>query len=379
MQVIIRMVLAAVLSAMAWSVQAVEPIQGNSGEYMSPYTSDGVVADWVDKAINANIGSAVGGAVGAYAGAKAMENVPFVGGFLGNKAGKAMGRQAAIKASGGEGYMRRTSDLSFHSLNDMARWMYLEHGQSGNYSEVLKATQEVYPELKQIYPSAVASVNRQGGQSGAQSVAASQQSAPAPSRPAYTPPPAAPPKPYTERDGGGGIALLLNRGDIDGTGLAMGLGVNTARARSLGVFYNLGMTFSSAESDSWDDEGTDVFELFMGVGPSWGFSENVRGYASIQMDMISYDTPVETLDFFGFGYRLGAEFRMPANNLVLDLGVRSVNAEDEYVDGVTAELDYTGMKADLEYAFSDGAAFWLGYEDRDEDNSSIYIGIRGRF
>ncbi len=34
-------------------------IEDNSGQYLSPYTSDGVTAEWVNKAINAKMGSAV--------------------------------------------------------------------------------------------------------------------------------------------------------------------------------------------------------------------------------------------------------------------------------------------------------------------------------
>ncbi|MDB6114799.1 MAG: hypothetical protein JWQ62_1744, partial [Lacunisphaera sp.] len=69
----------------ASAVVAPKPIEGNTGKYMSPFTSDGVVAEWVDKAVKAKMGSAVGGAIGAYAGQKAMENIPFIGGMLGQK------------------------------------------------------------------------------------------------------------------------------------------------------------------------------------------------------------------------------------------------------------------------------------------------------
>lgn len=41
-------------------------IQGNDGRYLSRYTSDGVVAEWVNKAINNRMGSATGSAVGGH-------------------------------------------------------------------------------------------------------------------------------------------------------------------------------------------------------------------------------------------------------------------------------------------------------------------------
>lgn len=49
-----------------------EPIYGNTGQYMCPFTEDGTVAAWVEKGMTAS--------VGAYAGQKALEQVPFIGG-----------------------------------------------------------------------------------------------------------------------------------------------------------------------------------------------------------------------------------------------------------------------------------------------------------
>ncbi|MFP1678482.1 hypothetical protein ACLD02_07255 [Alloalcanivorax sp. C16-2] len=134
-------------------------ITGNGGAYLSPYTSDGVAAEWVDKAINARMGaatgSALGTAAGAYAGRKLMEKVPgggllgsFFGGSAGSKIGKSTGRDTAIQASGGWDYIRATSDLSFRSVDDMARWLISEHGDNATFAEVIKATSAVYPDLQ---------------------------------------------------------------------------------------------------------------------------------------------------------------------------------------------------------------------------------------
>jgi hypothetical protein len=131
------------------------PIQNNSGRYLSPYTSDGVVAEWVNKAINNQMGSAagsaVGGAAGAYAANKALENVPggsLLGGFLGSKAGRAVGNRVADNASGGDAYRRQTSDLSFHHLDNMAAWLVATHGSRADFAEVVDAASAVYPGLR---------------------------------------------------------------------------------------------------------------------------------------------------------------------------------------------------------------------------------------
>ncbi len=129
-------------------------IEGTSGNFMSPYTSDGVTAEWVNKAINANIGSTVGSGVGAAAGAyaaeQALDSVPFggfIGGMIGSSLGKSVGRDAAIEASGGWDYIRSTSDQSFRSLADMARYLTLTYGNEPTFNEAMAAAAQVYPEL----------------------------------------------------------------------------------------------------------------------------------------------------------------------------------------------------------------------------------------
>lgn len=126
-------------------------VPGNGGRYMCPWTSDGVLAPWVDKAINAKMGAAAGSAIGGFLGAQATDNMALVGGLLGAKAGQVSGRALAIKASGGDAYIRDTSDLSFNSLSDMARYVRDKHGNSAHFADAVKAANEIYPGfLKQV-------------------------------------------------------------------------------------------------------------------------------------------------------------------------------------------------------------------------------------
>jgi outer membrane lipoprotein SlyB len=145
--------------ASAETLTAPEPIDGNSGKYMSPYTTDEVVAEWVDKAVNAKQGAAMGGAVGSaaaqYAGSQLSSQLggygSLFGSLIGKSVGEKMGRDAAIKAAGGTEFIRDTSDLSFGSIQDLALYMYVEHSHRENYADVLAATEEIYPELKTVY------------------------------------------------------------------------------------------------------------------------------------------------------------------------------------------------------------------------------------
>jgi hypothetical protein len=127
----------------------------NEGAYLCPYTQDGVVAEWVDKAINAQMGATIGKHAGAFLGQKALENVPFVGGILGSKLGESAGRAIAIKASGGWDYIKSTSDISFDNANDLAVYIYATYSINEHFQEVLQATMEIYPELKKGYYNAL--------------------------------------------------------------------------------------------------------------------------------------------------------------------------------------------------------------------------------
>ena len=127
------------------------PIEGNTGKYMAPYTSDDVVAEWATKAISVEAGSKAGEAVGAYAGAKALEQIPFFGSWLGRAAGEKAGRALALSNIGGEEFIKETSDLSFNSTDELAVWMYAKHGLHESYQDVLKAVQTIYPDLKEGY------------------------------------------------------------------------------------------------------------------------------------------------------------------------------------------------------------------------------------
>ena len=145
-------------------LEAPQPIQGNGGRYMCPYTSDGVVADWVDKAINARVGATIGRIGGAYAGQKAMEQVPFVGGWLGQAVGAKIGREVAIKASGGWDFIKKTSDLSFNSVDKMCVYLYVLYSSNEHFQKVLKATYQIYPEMQRRFYAAIQSAPRKSSQ-----------------------------------------------------------------------------------------------------------------------------------------------------------------------------------------------------------------------
>jgi hypothetical protein len=137
------------------ALAAPTPIEGTTGKYMSPFTSDGVTAGWVTKAMSVAMGAKLGGMAGQYAGQKAMEQVPFVGGMFGKSLGQKMGSAAALEAIGGAAVLTDTSDLSFNSLNEMAVYMYVNYSTHPEYAKILKATSAIYPQMDETYTQAL--------------------------------------------------------------------------------------------------------------------------------------------------------------------------------------------------------------------------------
>jgi hypothetical protein len=140
---------------------APRPLLDNSGKYMCPYTQDGVLAEWTDKAINAKMGAAVGKTAGGFVGQKAFEQIPLVGGWIGSAVGEEVGRTVAIDSCGGLETIKKTSDVSFNSCDDMSVYLYVKHSLHEHYNAALQATCAIYPEFKKAYKPALVRASKE--------------------------------------------------------------------------------------------------------------------------------------------------------------------------------------------------------------------------
>jgi hypothetical protein len=129
---------------------APKPIEGSTGKFMSPFTSDGVTAEWVTKSMKVEASGKIGQAAGTLAAEHLLSNVPFAGMFAGDAA-KKLARAAALKGIGGEEFLKSSSDLSFNTLDDMAAWMYAYHSSHEDYAKIVKATIGIYPDFARAY------------------------------------------------------------------------------------------------------------------------------------------------------------------------------------------------------------------------------------
>ena len=135
---------------MTLQASAPKPIEGNTGKFMSPFTSDGVTAGWVTKSMQVQASGQLGAAAGQIVGDQLLGNIPFAGMFAG-KATKALARKVALDSIGGEEFLKSSSDLSFDTLDEMASYMYAFHSSHAEYGKIVKATTAIYPDFGQAY------------------------------------------------------------------------------------------------------------------------------------------------------------------------------------------------------------------------------------
>jgi hypothetical protein len=140
-------------------IMAPQPIAGNTGNFMSPFTEDGTVSPWVEKGKSARAGSAIGGFLGAQAGQKLAGQIPFIGGMIGKSVGDSIGRKVALEMVGGEAFIRANSDISFRTVQELAVYMYAKNSAHKDFAEALALTQEIYPDLKTAYYPAIAAAS----------------------------------------------------------------------------------------------------------------------------------------------------------------------------------------------------------------------------
>lgn len=141
--------------AMPNQLVAPKPLLDGSGLFFCPYTEDAVITEWIDKGIELDIGSELGGIIGAELANQALSEIPVVGSYVGKKVGEHVGSRIALSAIGGEEYIRSTSDQSFQTAEELAVYMYVKYSSHKDYKKVLGVTTEVYPELRNVYYSAI--------------------------------------------------------------------------------------------------------------------------------------------------------------------------------------------------------------------------------
>lgn len=132
------------------------------GRYLSPYTRDGTLADWTDQAIKIKAKGQIAGAFGTIVGI-ALGGDPIFGTLLKSTARDAA-RSKAVKALGGWEGMRRSSDTSFDSADDLAVYLYAFYSAEKTYVDALDAAMTFCPDLAERYVPAIQAARKAGGE-----------------------------------------------------------------------------------------------------------------------------------------------------------------------------------------------------------------------
>ena len=127
-------------------------IAGNSGKYMSPFTHDGVIADWVDAGARVMAGKQIGKSTAGIGGAVLGQRYGgTLGAVLGRTVGQLVGiataKAASIRAIGGWEYIQANSDISFDSYGQMAHYLRQNFSNHPHYERAIDMTIEIYPKL----------------------------------------------------------------------------------------------------------------------------------------------------------------------------------------------------------------------------------------
>ncbi len=116
------------------------PREDNRGDYLCPFTSDGVITRWIDRLATVQAGEQIGQEMGKFLLSKIFDGVG--GALLGREAGRAI----ALKTIGGENMLRQNSDLSFDHLDDMLLFMALNFSHHPDLELVVAALCKVWPD-----------------------------------------------------------------------------------------------------------------------------------------------------------------------------------------------------------------------------------------
>ncbi len=130
------------------------PAAGVKGKYLLPIDAEGNLTEWAKKALNAQVGNIAGEQAGAAASKGLASMVPgggLAGGFM-KKKGKETG---AMLALGGSEFIKKTSSVSFDSVDAYAVYLHSKVGKSADYSKAVQAAIALYPDLEQGYAASI--------------------------------------------------------------------------------------------------------------------------------------------------------------------------------------------------------------------------------
>jgi hypothetical protein len=137
-------------------ITAPEPIAGNTGQYMNPYSSTGRYTAWMQTALDA---APADTAKVRKSGPHTPDEIPAL---------DAQRQRDAAARAGGFERIREQSDQSFSSADDLCLYLYVKHSREADYGQVYDFVTALYPDMGRRCPEAMrkAAAGHDGGRSG---------------------------------------------------------------------------------------------------------------------------------------------------------------------------------------------------------------------
>lgn len=128
-------------------LEAPKSIDSGKGKFLVPFTDDGQLTAWANKALEAQAGAAVGEKAGSAVGKALATKVP-LGGFMGGaakKKGKQMGTATAL---GGMPFIKENTERSLNNVDDYIVYLHVVHGSNPDYQKGLASAMALHPEME---------------------------------------------------------------------------------------------------------------------------------------------------------------------------------------------------------------------------------------
>lgn len=117
--------------------------------------SDMIDLDKIGHMVKSQIKTGVSDAASEYVSTNVLKNVPGMDSAVGGVIISSVIENISFETVPDLEHVRKTSDISFNSLSDLAVYLYAYYGNNPNYYAVLSATSVVYPELEKLNESAL--------------------------------------------------------------------------------------------------------------------------------------------------------------------------------------------------------------------------------
>lgn len=132
---------------MTIELEAPPALVGGKGKFMVPFTDDGGLTEWAEKALEAQAGAAVGEKAGSAVGNALASKVPF-GGLMGSSAKKKGKKMGTAIALGGMPFIQETTDRSLNNVDDYIVYLHVLYGSNPDYQRGIASAMALHPEME---------------------------------------------------------------------------------------------------------------------------------------------------------------------------------------------------------------------------------------